>query len=452
MVSIGKFACAVVAVLCCLSCSNGVETITYEEPSGDYGSLPIHEGLYSSEAQRIRYKAGGKTRAIIELGAPVKVSQTDRKEPWGYYQFPSIAKTDDGTLIVSWSMVNDSHESYGKKSDRPVGPMISKDGGITWQTIDKSYNAYARGYNGRRRNGDILEVVTPESKDIRAYDSFPEEVGRAGNISFYPVDSLPDEFRGVYFKYRTKDGETSSFHATLKDPGLLRYAIDGKMPVVWWGNIEEMADNSLVAGVYPCYYLDENGLVQPVSASFYKSVDNGRSWVFESNIPFKDGNAFKGGDHGFTEPAFKILKDSTFICVMRTGSRSSMHKTFSYDRGKTWTDPVPFTPNGVMPNLLKLDNGVLALSSGRPGVQLRFSLDGTGERWTEPIDMIHFMKEDGTYTLDVSCGYTSMIENGRDSFFLVYSDFTTKNREGEPRKSIWCRKVRVIRKRMQSGK
>ena len=123
-----------------------------------------------------------------------------------------------------------------------------------------------------------------------------------------------------------------------------------------------------------------------------------------------------------------------------------MYKTFSYDRGKTWTDPVPFTPNGVLPNLLQLDNGVLVLSSGRPGVQLRFSLDGTGERWTEPIDMVHFMNVDGSYTRDVSCGYTSMIENGRDSFFLVYSDFTTKNSEGEPRKSIWCRKVRIIRK------
>ena len=439
-----KFSCLLITVICCAGCSGRMKTTVYEEQPGNEVSLSVHEGIFSNEAQRIKYRTEGKTCAVIELSAPVKVSQSDREEAWGFYQFPSIAKADDGTLIVSWSMVNDSHESYGKKSDRPEGPMVSKDGGTTWQTIDKNYNAYTRGYNGRRRNGDILEVVTPESKDISAYASFPEEVGRVGNISFYPMDALPEEFQGVYFNYRAKDGETSSFHATLKDPGLLRYAIDGKMPVVWWGNIEELEDRSLAAMVYPCYYLDQDGLVQPVSASFYKSGDNGRSWVFESNIPFKDGNAFKGGDHGFTEPAFKILKDSTFLCVMRTGFTSPMYKTFSYDRGKTWTDPVPFTPNGVLPNLLQLDNGVLVLSSGRPGVQLRFSLDGTGERWTEPIDMVHFMNVDGSYTRDVSCGYTSMIENGRDSFFLVYSDFTTKNSEGEPRKSIWCRKVRII--------
>ena len=108
-----------------------MKTTVYEEKAGNDGVMSIHEGIFSNEAQRIKYKTEGKTRAIIELSAPVKVSQSDRKEAWGFYQFPSIAKADDGTLIVSWSMVNDSHESYGKKSDRPVGPMVSKDGGIT---------------------------------------------------------------------------------------------------------------------------------------------------------------------------------------------------------------------------------------------------------------------------------------------------------------------------------
>ena len=53
------------------------------------------------------------------------------------------------------------------------------------------------------------------------------------------------------------------------------------------------------------------------------------------------------------------------------------------------------------------------------------------------------MKKDGTYVRDVSCGYSSIIENDENSFFIVYSDFTTKNDEGQGRKSIWFRKVTV---------
>ena len=55
------------------------------------------------------------------------------------------------------------------------------------------------------------------------------------------------------------------------------------------------------------------------------------------------------------------------------------------------------------------------------------------------------MNEDGSFTRDVSCGYPSIIEADDNSFYLVYSDFTTKNDIGEVRKSIWFRKVTVIK-------
>lgn len=99
-----------------------------------------------------------------------------------------------------------------------------------------------------------------------------------------------------------------------------------------------------------------------------------------------------------------------------------------------------------MPRLMLLKNGVLVLVSGRPGVQIRFSLDGTGHVWTEPIEMISFMNDDGTFQHDVSCGYASIIEVNDDTFYIVYSDFTTKDSEGQTRKAIWFREVTVTRK------
>ena len=126
---------------------------------------------------------------------------------------------------------------------------------------------------------------------------------------------------------------------------------------------------------------------------------------------------------------------------MRSGSTSPMYKTYSYDMGDNWSKPIPFTPNGVNPRLMLLNNGILVLASGRPGVQIRFSFDGRGCEWSEPIDMIPFMQQNGTYIRDVSCGYVSMMEADQDSFYMVYSDFTTKNAKNQKRKSIWFRKV-----------
>lgn len=219
------------------------------------------------------------------------------------------------------------------------------------------------------------------------------------------------------------------------------------MPVVWWGNIKQLADQSLIAGVYPAVYQDSLGQILHSSVSFYRSVDEGHSWNITGKIPFKyDGIADVRGEKEYVEPTFEILADSSLICIMRTGNVSPMYKTFSRDLGKTWTVPEAFTPNGVMPRLLLLKNGVLVLVSGRPGIQIRFSLDGTGSVWTEPIEMIPFMNDDGTFQRDVSCGYASIIEASDDTFYIVYSNFTTKNSEGQTRKTIWFREVTVNRK------
>lgn len=420
--------------------------ITYYETIKRKDSLTIHEGIICSTAQQILYKKEGETCALIELTKPVMVNQAEKEESWGFFQFPSVGKVEDGTLIVSWQMKADSHKSYGKPSDKEFTPMMSKDKGHTWKPQDKYYFVSYRGYNINMNNGSSLNIITPPAKDIHLFKKFPKSVEKKGNYSFFPIDSLPDELQGIYLNYMDKDRKSTLIHAKLFDPGALRYAIDDMMPIVWWGNIKQLSDESLIAGVYPAFYKDSLNNTMAGGVSFYHSSDNGYSWILTGKIPFRiDGIADKRGEKCFTEPAFEVLADSTFICIMRSGTTSPMYKTFSADLGKTWSVPEPFTPNGVMPRLLLLKNGVLVLASGRPGVQLRFSFDGTGKMWSDPIDMIPFMNTDGTYNCNVSCGYASIIEDGENSFYIVYSDFTTRNFLGQRRKSIWCRRVSVKR-------
>ena len=89
-----------------------------------------------------------------------------------------------------------------------------------------------------------------------------------------------------------------------------------------------------------------------------------------------------------------------------------MYLSHSDDMGVTWTKPVTFTRSGVLPKLLQLENGVIVLASGRPGMQLRFALDGRGEIWTDPFEMLPF---EGSKE-DVSCGYPQIIPSGPDHF------------------------------------
>jgi hypothetical protein len=97
-------------------------------------------------------------------------------------------------------------------------------------------------------------------------------------------------------------------------------------------------------------------------------------------------------------------------------------------------------PNGVLPRLLRLGNGMLVLSSGRPGVQLRVSMSGLGDDWSEPLDLLPPTSD----KLDVdSCGYTGLVALDRDAFLIVYSWFQKPDADGLPRKAILSRRIRL---------
>ena len=432
-----------IAALFLLECSTSRRTVDTIEYRYTHDNLTVSEGVVVTKSQLVKFKSNDVSDGSIRISEPVMIAQAVKEEPWGYFQFPSLGQADDGTLVVTWRMAEDSYINYGKEGTHAT-PMMSKDNGKTWKPIDKNYRLHTKEYNIDLKNGDYLQVNTPRARSIKDYKKFPKAVYSDNNGDYYKVDKLPEELQGVYLKYRQKNGREEVIHAKLDDPGLLRYAEGGMMSVVWWGNIKELQEGVLVAGVYPAVYLDKSGKPTQGGISFYQSNDKGRSWKIIGKIPFVyDGIAERFGDKRYDEPAFEVLKDSTFICIMRTGSSSPMYQSISMDKGRTWITPEPIAPNGVLPRLLLLNNGALVLVSGRPGIQIRCSFDGSGESWSAPIDLVPYMNEDGSYTRDVSCGYASVIEAGDNSFYIVYSDFTKTNSEGELRKSIWFRKVTV---------
>lgn len=435
------------AALLLIDCGSSRSTIDSIEYRNTHDNLNVSEGVVITRPQLVRFKSNDIIDGSVRISEPVMISQAVKEEPWGFFQFPSLGKADDGTLVVSWKMAEDSYISYGKEGTHAT-PMMSKNEGNTWQPLDKNYRLHTKEYNLDLRNGDYLQITTPRAKAIKEYGKFPKPVYEDKRDAFFRVDSLPEDLQGVYLWYRQKDGKDTIIHAKLYDPQLLRQSENGYMSVVWWGDMKELPNDGLVAGVYPAVYMNIFGMPTHSGVSFYQSEDKGLSWKIIGKIPFLfDGITDQLGVIRYDEPAFEVLNDGSFICVMRTGSCSPMYQSKSNDKGHTWTKPEPIAPNGVLPRLLLLKNGVLVLVSGRPGIQIRFSFDGTGEIWSAPIELVPFMNEDGSYTRDVSCGYASLIEAGDDSFYIVYSDFTKTNSEGDVRKSIWFRKVTVKRRK-----
>jgi hypothetical protein len=387
----------------------------------------------------------GKPSLKVRTTEPVVVAVASRPEKWGFFQFPSLARWEDGTLAAGWSMAADSIVSYGAgQSDR----AISKDGGKTWTDPNGQ-----KGVTGLLLpNGDRIEVLTP--KAIKTSElRLAKPTGETGDTyakakqTLYRLSELPPEVQGVCLS-RLAKGQTQavSERAVLDDPQALRYSLHELFPIVWWGDLHVARDGSIVAGIYPGYRLRDDGSVDPKGGVFfYRSTDAGRSWKIQGRIPYQPDLAAdpRGGERmGFTEPAFEILADGSFLCVARTTDgigNGPMYASRSRDQGRTWSRPKVIARSGVLPRLLRLANGVIVLSSGRPGVQLRFCADGGGRTWSGPFELLPYAHEQE----QVSCGYTCLLVTGPNRFLMIYSDFKFPTPSGEMRKAIKVCEVTV---------
>jgi len=120
-----------------------------------------------------------------------------------------------------------------------------------------------------------------------------------------------------------------------------------------------------------------------------RSTDGGKSWHEHgviAAVPEGERPAWIGSE-GFNEGTLSLLPDKRLYAVYRSGGLDGMiGHGWSSDGGKTWTAPASIGFHGVAPRLRRLQNGMLALATGRPGpVELRVNEDGLGEKWSAPV-------------------------------------------------------------------
>ena len=141
----------------------------------------------------------------------------------------------------------------------------------------------------------------------------------------------------------------------------------------------------------------------------------------------------------------------TTVTVQQTAQQAILNwQSFNIGAGETTIFNQPSATsivwnrinNGASPSQIygNLEaNGVVVLSSGRPGVQLRFCAEGRGTAWSEPLELLPYANEKE----EVSCGYTSLLATGPDRFLIIYSDFKYPTPAGALRKAIKVCEVTV---------
>ncbi|MBD2753900.1 sialidase family protein [Spirosoma validum] len=413
-------------------------------------------GVPAIQQTKVTYRRNGKTEFRIHFGKPQLITVADKPQPWGYYQFPTLTRLVNGDLHAQWAMHPDDIRAYGLAAN---GSSVSSDGGRTWQPITPDSSQLA-GYP--LPNGDLLRVVDPRPVQVTEL-AMPASLGKTAfkyrktNFTFYRLKDMPNPVKGIYLT-RKRAGQTQwkAEQAQLDDARAVRYSSKELVPVVWWGDLHTLADSSLLAGVYPSYYLQDNGQVdKQMGVVFHRSRDGGHSWQFQGRIPFQADasiDSMATERIGFSEPTYEVLADGSLLCVIRSADgdgvtngvgNGPLYASRSYDQGRNWTKPVAIAPAGALPRLLRLANGITVLSSGRPGVQLRFMKSGVTQTWTDGFEMLPYESKQLELQYLVSCGYTGLLATGPNRFLVIYSDFRYKNELNQERKAIKIREVTV---------
>jgi hypothetical protein len=265
-------------------------------------------------------------------------------------------------------------------------------------------------------------------KGEAAYTRTPRQDGSLLMLAGYPLPGGGDDYRNLEaVSVRIADrGNTVEFKRDVRihlprpsvrqkmeakitsfaslGPGKLAYSGF----VFFSGDLIESRDGGTLATLYGRLEGDR------YYRTFVAKADRAaKDWNYVSTIAGDESAVTLEGEkktEGFTEPRMIRLSDGRLFAAIRRGSDNLMYKCWSEDDGKTWTKPESTGFRGVKPALWLMRNGVLALSTGRPGpVTIYFSTDG-GRTFTHPTVLY---KDRGTR-------YSDLVETEAGRLLVVY--------------------------------
>jgi len=401
----------------------------------------------------------GKYR--LTIGEPTVLTQGEvGDQVWGHFCFPSLRRTESGSILARWSYGSDNI-----KYDAVHPTAVSDDNGKTWR---EQQDTDVVAHKFLMKNGKYFAGFVPAVAYHVDYfaDYTPAAHGRYKKTNLFFAEDIPDSVAAADKCVKVKEydpatGKTEIFEAKINWP----YA-----PLAEWvgpydhfvypmtqtfaicnGAMIEI-DGDLYHLLYTSGFDSTAGSREEAVhkycgfnfAYIFKSSDCGRTWDYLSQISvddtiYQDHPRFEG----ISEPFMAQMPDGSVVMLMRTGSHNPSFISRSTDRCKTWSKPEKFDDFGVLPQLLTLPCGVTLSTYGRPKMKIRATADPSGLKWDTDI-LFPLSAPEGTDMFKTSCFYTRLLPLDDYTALWIYTDFQYPNENGEPARAVITRTITVV--------
>ena len=349
----------------------------------------------------------------VTLQKPRVVAERSQGRCW----YPDLLKFSTGELMLNHSLNAD-------RNDNPQDTQavyLSTDEG---HSFDMTYDV-----NGFHNSGGEPRICLDDGRIV-------------GTSGFFKLDQQsPQSFRTHYWSY-----SQGGMRYCVEPWSVLVDGLPRRVAVA-----ERSGDMARMSGFSDILALDENTWLSALSVIYIGeerasivaivSHDEGRRWQYMSTIAVP--NDAPTGLEGFGEPCLVRLADGDIMCVMRVGQHHKqpdqwLRRAYSNDAGRSWSAADTLPAYSVAPQICRLDNEVLVISTGRPGIFLWLAEDSLGIQWSS-VDLVKWHNKaldepshinipaptsSGIGPLSAKKGqttsYTAMVEMSPNCIFVVY--------------------------------
>lgn len=341
-------------------------------------------GLYQHSAMKevglsgLRVWLGKPIQVTAQIGWGTTWAHSERPVAWCFTRLaPFLAKFPRGNVIATYVMDSDSNEDPFFLS----GFQISKDGGAHWG----------------RRYGTLIQhismVFIPQEHD--SLMALPSEI-------MYRAEGDRRNFVGPYYRFEEGGAKVvmvpDGFQLidwpwpTRLDPCGGRDSGSPQPPDNWHVGLYITGSVLKVGQRWIASIYGYKGDAPFYSSMLIASQAKATTWRYYSTISDADPSLAEGkGFEGPCETSFIQLADGDLMAVFRVGNGKGwpIYRSYSHDGGRTWTKPDALPAESVEPQAIRISNGTIALSTGRPGIFLWLATDPRATSW-QKLDLLAY--------------------------------------------------------------
>ena len=308
-------------------------------------------------------------------GTPVLAAKTQRKGE--YIFFPQTLRRVTGmpdTLVMSYQSDADALHDDGWK-----GGLLGSTDGATWHAIPQPHSPML-----------VKSCFEPDDESLKCYE-YP--------LRKLATNSSDDTHARLGWQlYTASTSAPGGFVQTSAGEAPMTFPADKHLKS--WGDSTFLmvTDGKVLSMPLPGVHQQERLLLlygHYVNSSKYTlvathSTDEGATWTYLSDVSH---GASSPCDNPSEHDCTWMADFKTIMCVWRSdGTAKTLCESRTSDNGRTWTPAqplsgsseeqrgdgtIPSAPIGVEPKLERLNNGLLVVSAGRPGLYLWAAVDPT---------------------------------------------------------------------------